>query len=694
MPVGSHAKPLGFARLFAGFVAGCLLAALVWSQGQVSLAFEIADLEHEAATARGLSLLLVNRGDRQDLTLRIDRIELPNLDGPISDVIFECLESLRPWPEFDCREARLDIADSPWGPQRVKVDLDWHSVQDWRLTFSGARFAGGRLSGNAGDSGQGWKLNAKATGLAIRDVQPLVQLAKAQHVGDLAGSVSLDIVAAGTAAGLKTLSGSGRFTGVAYADSAGEQAAEKLAGQFKLKASNTGLQSGRQAWSGSGDLSIEQGQLYSDPLFLDFGKQRWALDARGGWSGDRLAIDRFQLDAGSMLQVNGKGVLDSASSRVERGELGVSSERLDRLFPELIQPLLRKTAAADLDMRGGVRLSLALGEGQPQSLDMSLDRVALEQGAGGVALEGVSGDVSWRRSGTSPDSRLVFEGGRLGQLRFGGSELHFNLFDRFAWLVRPLLLPFYGGEIRVGELSWVATEEGPDVGFGIAIEAASLGDLSADLGWPRMQGEVSGRMPRARYSQGDLLVDGGLSVEVFDGTLALKNVRLSELDSVAPVFETDMELRRLDLYQLTQTFSFGEIQGRLDGDVTRLRLVAWQPDRFDAHFYSTPDDDRRHRISQRAVENLTELGNGVSGALSASFLRFFEQFSYDRIELKVQQQGNRAWIDGIPAPDGGYYLVKGAGLPRIDVIGRNREVAWTDLLNRLQSIRLQDVRMQ
>jgi len=337
---------------------------------------------------------------------------------------------------------------------------------------------------------------------------------------------------------------------------------------------------------------------------------------------------------------------------------------------------------------------LLVSEGQPQSLDASLDRVELEQGTDGVALEGISGTIAWRASGASPDSRITFEGGRLGRLRFGGSELHFNLFDRFAWLVRPLRLPFYGGEIRVGELSWVATEEGPDVGFGIAIQEASLGDLSTDLGWPRMQGQVSGRMPRARYSQGDLLVDGGLSVEVFDGTLALQNVRLGELDSVAPVFESDMELRRLDLYQLTQTFSFGEIQGRLDGDVSKLRLVAWQPDRFDAHFYSTPDDDRRHRISQRAVDNLTELGNGVSGALSASFLRFFEEFSYDRIELKVQQRGNRASIDGIPASDGGYYLVKGAGLPRIDVIGRNREVGWTDLLSRLKSIRLQDVRMQ
>ncbi len=690
MPVASNAKRSLYPRLLAGFAAACLFAALAWSQGQVSLQLGISDLEHEAATAEGLSVVLVNHGDRQDLTIRIERIELAGLDKPIRDAVFECAGSQRPWPAFDCRGAQLEMADSPWGPQSVTVDLDWHSAADWRLTFSGLRYAGGRLQGDASGKGETWKLQARASGMALRRVQAIVQLAQAQQVGDLAGDLSLEITAQGTLAGLRAISGSGRFSGVAYADSAGEQAAEKLAGRFKLRATTPGS----QAWSGAGELSVEQGQLYSDPVFLDFGKQAWTLGARGGLSGERFAIERLKLDAGRLLQAQGEGVFDASRSRLESGELRLTSTRLEQLFPELVQPLLRKTAAADLEVRGGATLSLTLSEGQPQSLDVSLDGVELKQGADGFALDGISGGIAWRGSGTSPDSRLAFESGRLGRLRFGGAELHFNLFDRFAWLVRPLVLPFYGGDIRVGELSWVATEEGPDVGFGIAIQQASLGDLSADLGWPRMQGQVSGRMPRARYSQGDLLVDGGLGVEVFDGTLTLQNVRLGELDSVAPVLEADMELRRLDLYQLTQTFSFGEIQGRLDGDVSKLRLVAWQPDRFDAHLYSTPDDDRRHRISQRAVDNLTELGNGVSGALSASFLRFFEQFSYDRIELKVRQRGSRAWIDGIPASDGGYYLVKGAGLPRIDVIGRNREVGWTDLLSRLKSIRLQDVSMQ
>jgi hypothetical protein len=44
-------------------------------------------------------------------------------------------------------------------------------------------------------------------------------------------------------------------------------------------------------------------------------------------------------------------------------------------------------------------------------------------------------------------------------------------------------------------------------------------------------------------------------------------------------------------------------------------------------------------------------------------------------------------MDGIaPAPNGGYYLVKGKGLPRIDVIGGARRVDWPRLVQQLIAV--------
>jgi hypothetical protein len=221
-----------------------------------------------------------------------------------------------------------------------------------------------------------------------------------------------------------------------------------------------------------------------------------------------------------------------------------------------------------------------------------------------------------------------------------------------------------------------------------------LAQLTTALDWPPFEGSLDGTLRDMRYSDQVFVVGGGLQIEAFDGSAVVNNLEIREPFSTVPVLSADARLRGLDLHELTQTFSFGRIEGRLDGEIDAIRLSGWRPDSFDLHLYSPEQDDLRHRISQRAVENLTELGNGVSAGLSTTFLRIFDEFRYDRIDLKVLLRGDTAEMGGIARSDGGYYLVKGAGLPRIDVIGRNRGIAWKDLVERLRRIQVEQARIQ
>jgi hypothetical protein len=90
------------------------------------------------------------------------------------------------------------------------------------------------------------------------------------------------------------------------------------------------------------------------------------------------------------------------------------------------------------------------------------------------------------------------------------------------------------------------------------------------------------------------------------------------------------------------------------------------------------------------VQNIGNIGGGgagVTAALSSGVMRFFDDFNYDRLGLSCRLENDVCILDGIaPAPNGGYYLVKGKGLPRIDVIGGAHRVDWPRLVQQLIAI--------
>jgi hypothetical protein len=78
----------------------------------------------------------------------------------------------------------------------------------------------------------------------------------------------------------------------------------------------------------------------------------------------------------------------------------------------------------------------------------------------------------------------------------------------------------------------------------------------------------------------------------------------------------------------------------------------------------------------------------VSGAVSRSFLRFFEDFPYDRLGIRCRLANGVCDMGGVaPAQPDGYYLVKGRLVPpRLDVIGYADRVDWHTLLAQISAV--------
>ena len=115
-------------------------------------------------------------------------------------------------------------------------------------------------------------------------------------------------------------------------------------------------------------------------------------------------------------------------------------------------------------------------------------------------------------------------------------------------------------------------------------------------------------------------------------------------------------------------------------------LVNWLPVRFDASVASSAGSYRK-KISQKAVQNISSLGGaGAAAAVQRSVMSVFENFGYDRIVLSCALRNGVCAMDGEVARDNSYYIVKGGGIPAINVMGYNHSVDWDELLNRLKRV--------
>jgi hypothetical protein len=257
-------------------------------------------------------------------------------------------------------------------------------------------------------------------------------------------------------------------------------------------------------------------------------------------------------------------------------------------------------------------------------------------------------------------------------------------------LIDPVRVALFDGAVHLDSLR-VRQAGTPDVSFLVdaEIEPVNVRRLCHAFGWPEFGGSIGGKVSKLRMRDGVVTIGTALEAEVFAGKLGLTDVRLEDPFGKWPRFLANVAFDNLDLAPVTDAFSFGRITGRLSGQIANLQLFNWTPVAFDARLATPPDDRSPHRISQRAVENIGSLGGGnagVTAALSSGLLRFFQDFNYDRLGITCTLVNDVCLMGGVAPAPRGYYLVKGKGVPRIDVIANETRVDWPRLLAQLIAI--------
>jgi hypothetical protein len=507
-------------------------------------------------------------------------------------------------------------------------------------------------------------------------------------------SASLSARGAGTAIGQAMIDA--QLADVTANNESGSLASDKLALRLQAQVQRRGRDT-----HFSIDLQSRQGQAYFQPIFLDLGAHALSLQARGALrDGKSLNLERFTIDHTGVLQASGQaGVALGAEPMLQSLKLELAALRFPGAYESYLQPLLLDTNFKAMKTSGSLGGRVSIEAGMPQSIELELSDLSLDDGSRNFALDHLGGHWHWR-AGSNGDaesddhgapvaeSRLEWRSGALFGLALGASELSFLTSGRQFRLQQPARIPLLDGALELGSFR-VRNVGTPKVAFMVdaTLRPVSVRELCRAFGWPEFGGKIGGAISKLRMREGVVTLGTTLRAQVFDGEVTVSDLRLEDPFGQWPRLQSSIALDNLDLELVTGAFSFGRITGRLSGAIEGLQLFNWTPVAFDAHLYTPPDDRSKHRISQRAVQNIGSIGGGgagVTAALSSGFLRFFEDFNYERLGLSCRLENEVCSMNGVgPAPNGGYYLVKGQGLPRIDVIGSARRVDWPRLVQQL-----------
>lgn len=432
---------------------------------------------------------------------------------------------------------------------------------------------------------------------------------------------------------------------------------------------------------------IHSGALLIDNFYTTFSDSGFEWGGRVSKKGSSLSLGNLKLGDGRSLDIKAEAELDLDNPMAS---LCYRVSHFAMHFPEAYQRYIESMASAwtldGLTVTGSLLWSGQGQAGAPASGVLDVTDLSIVDGKRGrFAVTGLAAHILPGDQGV--ESGFSWRGLLLQRINLGAGEAAVKADPGQFSLASPLRLNVLGGNLALEELhvrlpgnaAAAATE--PEIRLVATLEDMDMEQLTKALDWPSFTGSVSGKIPGVTLNDGVLAVAGQIEFKVFAGQILLSGLRIERPFGVLPSLAADLEARDLDLQQLTHTFSFGGISGRMSGFVHELRMLDWQPVAFDAWFGTPEQEAGSHKISRQAVNHLTTIGGGgATAALSGPVLKFFNNFSYKRLGLGCRLHNNICQVRGLDDDASSVLIMEGAGVPKIMIRAFNRQMDFPTLV--------------
>jgi len=621
----------------------------------------------------------------QQLTLLIKQIALPEPFSEIKLFDIQCRQFSWQENEIACEA----------GKARVKSDIihsDFFNFtfnlteQKSRFSFKNLKLANGKLSLIATEKGQQWFVSITAENLNLKQLN--TYLSKENKVIDEVsnGRLTAKLNASGNSYSLETVLINTLFKDVTLQANNGKIATELIDLDWNLQATK---KKGISLWNNN--ASINQGELYIEPVYLEIKPAGLSLKANGKVNQQgTIKLQQAEFIHPDVIALNAQGLIKNQSGfSVDQAHISSEINDLELFSTQYLLPFIEQTTFEGLTLKGGIDAEIDLEKSAVTQASINIKSLTVQDTKKRFAISNANGAINWS---VDPDvkkaSKIQWDQVKVRAIPIEASQLKFLLTAKQFVLLEQSSIPLLGGSLEVKQFKWQkTTADEPKVYFEGGVNQLSLEKLSTALDWTTLSGEITGYIPGVDYESKTLTVNGELQAQLFGGTIKINKLTSSGLFTDFSKFSMDMEIDNLDLYEITQKFEMGGMEGRVSGFIKNLYLENWEPVTFYAWLGTPENDDSTHKISQKAVENIASIGGGgAADVISKGFLRFFDTFGYDRLGFGCYLHQGVCQLMGVEAAEQGYYIVKGGGIPRIDIMGYNPQVDWKVLMERLSRI--------
>jgi len=331
--------------------------------------------------------------------------------------------------------------------------------------------------------------------------------------------------------------------------------------------------------------------------------------------------------------------------------------------------------------------------------DAELDRLSIAAADDGSHVQNLQiqlpVDLGWTEDGAVEERHpqrgsFKFDSASVGGVQLSATATELSVLGDTVTAMGGLHLPVLGGEVVLENVELAElTRSSRHLAASVELLRISLTEVARAVGLPPLEGDVAGRFPRVRFSNGVLTVDGTGELSLFGGTVTMRDIAGSDLLTHYPRLKFSADWRDIDLAQLTRTFDFGAMSGIVEGQLVDCEIFRDVPIGFRGVLRSVPRKGVPRRISLKAVNNIAIVGTGSGlGFLDRGLRRFISSYAYHSIGVEMLLSNDHFLLRGLERRGDQELFVKGRFPLRVDVVNvqPGMTVSFRTMIERLRTL--------